>query len=121
MLKKKGFTLIELLVVISIIALLLSILMPALGKVKEQARAIVCLNHLKTLTLSNEIYANDCNGSYVPVIDDSQLASGQRFWNANDLFRSLIGVKDAGGTGSLFIMPDEYWCPSDRKVIDDVN
>ena len=116
--KKKGFTLIELLVVISIIALLLSILMPALGKVKEQARVIVCMNHLKTLTLANGLYSNDWNGIYVPVVDDSQLASGQRFWNTNDHFRSLVGFNNKN-TGSLYVMPDEYWCPSDRKVKDD--
>ena len=44
---KQGFTLIELLVVISIIALLLSILMPALQKIKEQARAVICTANLR--------------------------------------------------------------------------
>ncbi len=60
--KKKGFTLIELLVVISIIAMLLAILMPALGKVKEKARATVCRANLKQWGLIINLYAQDNNG-----------------------------------------------------------
>ena len=63
--KKKGFTLIELLVVISIIALLLAILMPALGKVKKQAQSTVCRSNLKQLGLSYSLYAADNNGRFM--------------------------------------------------------
>ena len=55
MARKSGFTLIELLVVISIIALLLSILMPALTKVKAQARAVVCKSNLKQLAVAHAL------------------------------------------------------------------
>ena len=58
---KKGFTLIELLVVISIIALLLSILMPALGKVKDQARTVVCMSNLHQLGLAFAGYEAETN------------------------------------------------------------
>ena len=54
-----GFTLIELLVVISIIALLLSILMPALDKAKGLARRVVCLTNARQLTLGWRLYTDD--------------------------------------------------------------
>lgn len=56
---KRAFTLIELLVVISIIALLLAILMPALGKVKEKAKSIVCRSNLKQLATALTLYSMD--------------------------------------------------------------
>jgi len=57
--KNKGFTLIELLVVISIIALLLSILMPSLQKVKEMARETVCTANIRQLGFFLVLYTND--------------------------------------------------------------
>jgi len=54
-----GFTLVELLVVISIIALLVSILMPALGRAREQARSVECLSNLHRIALSVVFYSDD--------------------------------------------------------------
>jgi len=62
--KRWAFTLIELLVVISIIALLLSILMPALSKVRDQGRKAVCLANLKQVGTAIEAYAADNKGRY---------------------------------------------------------
>jgi prepilin-type N-terminal cleavage/methylation domain-containing protein len=62
---QKGFTLVELLVVISIIALLLAILMPALGKAREQGQKVVCMSNTKQLQLGWSVYAENNNGKLV--------------------------------------------------------
>ena len=58
---KKGFTLIELLVVIAIIAMLLSILMPSLGYIKEKAKNLICSTNLRTLFTAWTLYTVDNN------------------------------------------------------------
>ncbi|MCF7957125.1 MAG: type II secretion system GspH family protein [Phycisphaerae bacterium] len=62
--KNKGFTLIELLVVISIIALLVAILMPALGKAKKQAQNAVCQSNMKTYGLVISMYLQENEGAF---------------------------------------------------------
>jgi len=61
MYKKRAFTLIELLVVISIIALLMSMLMPALARVRKQAKAVVCLANLKQWGIVINLYSQENN------------------------------------------------------------
>jgi len=63
--KRRGFTLIELLVVIAIIALLMGILMPALQRVKKQARTVYCLSSLKQIGIAMTAYALE-NDDLIP-------------------------------------------------------
>lgn len=67
---RRGFTLIELLVVIAIIALLMAILMPALSRVKQQAKTIACRANMKQWTLYFSMYTGDHNGYFQAGIGD---------------------------------------------------
>ena len=65
---KAGFTLVELLVVIAIIALLMAILLPALGRAREMGKRAVCMNQIKQLGIAWTLYCDD-NKDKVPVGD----------------------------------------------------
>jgi prepilin-type N-terminal cleavage/methylation domain-containing protein/prepilin-type processing-associated H-X9-DG protein len=62
--RHRGFTLIELLVVIAIIAILLAVLMPALQRVKKQARGILCRHNLKNYGVAGRLYLDDNEGTF---------------------------------------------------------
>ncbi len=122
--RRRAFTLVELLVVIGIIALLISILLPVLGKVRQQANQTKCGANLRSIGQAYHLYATDNKGRYPRSMFDYANVSyshvhyyrsfGSTAW---DLRRELSGVSELSAQAGIWLSPgtgawgtDQMWC-----------
>jgi prepilin-type N-terminal cleavage/methylation domain-containing protein/prepilin-type processing-associated H-X9-DG protein len=97
---KNGFTLIELLVVIALMSFLLALIVPALGRAKDQSKLLICRSNQKNLLLGCRAYANDYN-SKLPV-------SGK-------LHNPHTKLIDKLRSSQYITNKKIYYCPSEKK------
>jgi prepilin-type N-terminal cleavage/methylation domain-containing protein/prepilin-type processing-associated H-X9-DG protein len=105
----KAFTLIELLVVISIIALLVGILLPALGAARKSAQKAVCLSNQRQVGVAMMTYATNYKGLLPYTMYQKSSADPQtRWWHRLILDGAAVGKAEEGSSSNLV-------CPSDIK------
>lgn len=103
--KSKAFTLIELLVVIAIIAILASMLLPALAKAKQKAAKIKGVNNLKQIGLAFRIFAEDNQGRFPMFLGTNEGGSAEYVMRPNEIWRHFQALSNELGTPKIVISP----------------
>jgi prepilin-type N-terminal cleavage/methylation domain-containing protein/prepilin-type processing-associated H-X9-DG protein len=125
--RHRAFTLVELLVVIAIIAVLASLLLPALNRAKSKAESIVCLNNTKQLGFAWEIYADEHNGLLAynlggtgarGIASDTLLnwVGNIMDWDETHSDNTNLATITQASLGSYSGSPGIYRCPSDHVL-----
>ena len=105
--RKNGFTIVELLVVVSIIALLIAILLPAIGKARDAARVTQSSANLRNLAVANDTYSSDwADRQFTAVADDLGLAQGNPAQYNNQVSCMAQQVVGYDHVGQLW----GWWC-----------
>lgn len=126
--RKVGFTLIELLVVIAVIAVLMAILLPALGRARESAKRVVCSGQVKQVGIAVLAYASDSTNR-MPTYNSNVTKSRPYLLNHSyALYRDDPGFVDAAGKplpmklallyeGKFITEPKVFYCPSNIEPL----
>lgn len=107
--RRKAFTLVELLVVISIIAMLLAILMPALVKTRDNAKRIICSKRMSQISLAMSAYASDCQDKILLAHDYKKELRAQ-LWHI--LLLPYVGKYVSGDASKN--LSEVFFCPQDK-------
>jgi prepilin-type N-terminal cleavage/methylation domain-containing protein/prepilin-type processing-associated H-X9-DG protein len=129
--KTSAFTLVELLVVISIIAVLISMLLPAIANARDSAKAAICENNLRSIVTLSSVYANDHQDTMAPAVGLGPTTRVMPYL-CSDLSSTAVGYT-TGYSVSIMDLLDVYavniapgasvpmnhsgmwYCPADRR------
>jgi len=114
----RGFTLVELLVVIGIIAVLIGILLPALGKAREQAKVVTCASNLRQLYNAVQLYSNNNRGFCLPARVASNVGQTTAYWCGVDTLGPLFNVKNGSAQDIANRLAKMLDCPANDRQKD---